>query len=283
MAMTDDNFESDKPDAPYIAKRISPAVRAAKIAVVWAVPLSLIVLFIQTASPLDSWVKLTWLPVLTVVWAIWYSRKLFALSEVRVLNTVKTRIKPANTLRKLSYASILAAVGCLLIGYSQRNSEVTSYYPYYLALAIFTGYIIVLVVPQYTEAFTPAAKEEYARLQQEKQSAMLRKDLLSRNRSTKLDDLVGVLWTRWYVRYIFGALLFWAAAELCATSNTNDWPAPALLVLSALACMKEVALWAIGLAVCGAIAWATIGALAAIPVGAAIIIGALIIADSRNR
>lgn len=280
-------LESAPPDAPYVVTRVAPWVRLIKMVAPWVLPLGLSILMWQTAGPDESWSKLIWLPALTFLWAAWYVQKAYATTEIRALHTIRKRIKPTGVLAKMGYATVLLVIVCLLVRHSFHDvpgGAASS--SFVLPILAYVGYLVMLFMPQYSETFTPAAKNEFARKKHQAATEQIQQDSLRKVQQQKrmhFDDVLENVWSRWYIRYGVGALLLWFAVEMLTTSATGAWGMPLLIGLCGIGCMKELALWAVGLAICGGLAYAAIGALAAIPVGAAIIIGALIIANSRSR
>lgn len=275
------------PDAPYVVTRVAPWVRLIKMVAPWVLPLGLSILMWQTAGPDESWSKLIWLPALTFLWAAWYVQKAYATTEIRALHTIRKRIKPTGVLRKIGYATVLLFVACLLIGYSYRDSPGGAPNSTFVwTIFAYVGYLVMLFMPQYSETYSQAAKAEFVKQKHQEAAEQIQQDSLRRlqqQKRTRFDDVFKNLWDQWYVRYSVGALMMWFAIDMWATSAKGAWEMPLLIGLCGIGCMKELALWLVGLVLCGGLAYAAIGALAAIPVGAAIIIGALIIANSRSR
>jgi hypothetical protein len=275
MELTDeqqiDATDGDMGEA-YVVKRVSPWLKLLKIVGALCAPL-----LFALALP-DSDTAKVWLPPLAFVAAVWYGRKVYSVSEIRVLKTTKVRILAKNLKSKLWYATTALAVVCLAIAYAQRSEtdDWVRYLRFGVAVGVYLCYLVVLLTPQYSETYSLAAKVEYARLEQEKAAA---EDL----KWSRINAVFAGIWSLWYVRYALGILLFWATVEM--------WPSPAkyagatsvLLALFGLFCVKELTKWVIGAALVGGLAYAAIGAIAAIPVSAAIIIGALIIASSRSK
>jgi hypothetical protein len=88
---------------------------------------------------------------------------------------------------------------------------------------------------------------------------------------------------RWYFRYGVGTLFLLISFSMATSGVKDPLPATIFFGILGLICMKEVALWCIGLSILGGIAWFIIGAIAAIPISIAIIIGAYIIANSFEK
>jgi hypothetical protein len=268
---------------PYVIRRVSSRTKAVKIAAAWSVPLLLAIVFSRTATANDRLAQLTWLPLFALGLAIWYTRKVWSAAPVRVLATVKHPIKAIAPVKKVVNSTVLLSIVCVLLAYAERHAtDSTAYFVFGWPIALYLGYLVMLFRPQYSEAYTPAAKEEYARLEQEKAVAKQ----LEENKNyqpTWMNVLAADLWSLWYVRYFIGALLILGAVELGSAGGKDSWILVSLVGICGLACMKEIVLWGIGLAVCGGLLYAAVGALAGIPISVAIIIGALIIANSRNR
>lgn len=96
---------------------------------------------------------------------------------------------------------------------------------------------------------------------------------------------VEALWARWPVRYALGALLFYIAYDVAQNDPMpkNGWVVVLGLSIWAMAVMKEIFVWIIGAAIVGGIGYAIFGAISALPVSVAIVIGALIIANGIKR
>lgn len=84
------------------------------------------------------------------------------------------------------------------------------------------------------------------------------------------------------MRYSAAGLLLWFA-YLIAQHEKPLWVAVGMLALAAVWCAREVAVWIAGLAAVVGIGWLLIAGLAALPISAAIIVGALIIAGSLRK
>ena len=143
---------------------------------------------------------------------------------------------------------------CALLVYGERlNPAANLYLVLWWPFMIYVAYLIMLFRPQYSETYTPAAKAEFARLTYAKASALQRKQD-QEHHWTWVDNLAEDLWGRWYARYALGVLLLWVAFELGSSGGKNGWILAVLVGISGLACIKEIALWGIGLAVCGGLA-----------------------------
>jgi len=86
------------------------------------------------------------------------------------------------------------------------------------------------------------------------------------------------------VRYPIAVLLLYGAYYFGVESTSKDtgWAAAGCLLIAGL-CARELSKWILGIALFGAIAWAVIAGISALPVSAAIIVGALIIADAMKK
>ncbi|NEX63352.1 hypothetical protein [Noviherbaspirillum galbum] len=104
----------------------------------------------------------------------------------------------------------------------------------------------------------------------------LKNEAASRAAQEKIDKI----FEAWYVRYPLGFFLIYLAWY--TADSGAKWYVPVGAVVMALACMHEVFWVLLIVAIFGGIVWAAFGAISGLPVSVAIIIGALIIANSRK-
>lgn len=86
------------------------------------------------------------------------------------------------------------------------------------------------------------------------------------------------------VRYPIAALLLYGTYYFGVESTDKNagWEAAACLLIAGV-CARELSKWILGIAFFGAVAWAVISGISALPVSAAIIFGALIIASAMKK
>lgn len=267
--------------AAYEVRPVPRALRAAKIAAAATIPLALLALSASTEDGQQVSMTLVWLILLTFVGAVWYSRRVWHRDTVTVLSAKRYRIKPRFVLARVGWGSLVLAVALILVDYSQRNDQERVITAYVLPSAAYGLYLVLLFWPQYSVVLTPAAKDESARLKLAAETAAWNKAGKPQEPSW-ISNLAAELWTRWYTRYAVGALLIWLSITLFSDAGRDAWIVGLTVLAAGLWCMREVALWAIGLAIAGGLLYLAVGAIAGIPVSVAIIIGALIIANSRK-
>ncbi|WP_036171644.1 hypothetical protein [Massilia sp. 9096] len=267
--------------AAYVVKPILFRVKFAKILAALCVPLGLGFAFILPAADSDTALKQTIVPLIALAFALRYSAQVWYRDSVTVLAATRHRIKPENLIHKISVATSLLVLALMLVAGSQSgdsNHDVTSYV---LTVSVYALYLAFLFWPQYQDVLTPAAKDEYARVKFAE--AQAKQQQATRAEPTFADAAAVKIWSTWYARYTLGALLFWLAYAIATGGDRNAWMLATTAAVGGLICMKELALWAIGLGILGGLAYLAFGAIAGLPVSVAIIIGALIIANSRKK
>lgn len=96
----------------------------------------------------------------------------------------------------------------------------------------------------------------------------------------ELDKLITHVNNSPMLRYLLAAFCVGGAVYFGSLEHRNAWILVAASILFAVVLARELILWAVGAAIVCSIAWAIIAGLSALPLSAAIIIGALIIANS---
>ena len=127
-----------------------------------------------------------------------------------------------------------------------------------------------------SEAAKAKVQAEQARKQAEKQA----EDAANAASQTVIDELM----EKPLVRYIIAAALAYGAYYFGAesTSKNAGWAAAGCIALAAIFA-RELSKWILGLSLVGLIAWAVIAGISALPISAAIIVGAIIIASAVNK
>ncbi|HKT98058.1 MAG TPA: hypothetical protein VJS30_16260 [Paraburkholderia sp.] len=178
--------------------------------------------------------------------------------------------------RRLAILAIWWLVGAAVVAiiwHAQPQGEPFARYWWqaWPAIPLFViGFCLYLV--RYTTVLSPGANEAMKRDEAAKRSVQAAQ-------SAKTDKQLESP----FVRYPAAALLLYGAYFLATQANVQHagWFA-ALAVLYAAILARELTGALILAAIVGGIAWAAAGMLAGIPTGAAIIIGALIIANSKR-
>jgi len=135
-----------------------------------------------------------------------------------------------------------------------------------LFVVIWAVYLGMLSVPQKSSKYTRAAMDELARINATKYER-------AGQQGVREAELLG----RWWVRYPLGVAVMWGGMWF-ADQRSDNWLIPLAASLFALVLMREIFF---AVLLCG-LAYAFLGALASLPVSAAIIMGALIIANGRK-
>jgi hypothetical protein len=265
--------------AAYAVKPISFRVKVAKIAAALCVPFGLAAAFILPETDSQIALRQSILPLIALAFALRYSLQVWHRDGVTALATTRHRIKPENLMHKILTASSVF-VFVLILGIASCSNDAThDITPVVLTIGAYSLYLAFLLWPQYREVLTPAAKEEYARMkfQRTKQQQARKAEPMW------IDGVAAKILATWYGRYTLGALLFWFAYAVANEGGRDAWILAATVAIGGLVCMKELALWVIGLGVVGGLLYLAFGAIAGIPVSVAIIIGALIIASARKN
>ena len=254
-----------------------------KIGMAWVVPVFFFVIACYAwVTQSDTSLKLWSLPLGLGALALYYSVAILRAQPTRRLATVKHRIYPTDLRKKTVRSSLACLSVALIVVFANRDGTLSgTALGLVVPSAIFAVYLFLLFQPQYTEVFTPAAKEEYARLQHAKSAGLLPASAAETFMKRAINIAQG-LWTIWLVRYGVGALFLTFAFKIATGYGTDSWILAVGPALVGLAFMKELAAWVIGIVVVGGILYTIVGVLAAVPIGLAIIIGATIIASSRK-
>jgi hypothetical protein len=254
-----------------------------RITAVLAVPLALSIVVVIAVSSGHVNLGPDIVVCMLLAIALWYSYQVWQKGSVEVLDTVRSRVYPVSAPKKVTLATIAFVAASALLLYDGTGSTFADfkYSVLILSLAPYLGYLAFLFFPQYSEAYTDTAKAEFARLKMAEAIAEQERQQKGARR-TWFDDVAENLWARWYIRYSCGIALLWASAA-CAKAEKGSIVLAILLALNSLYCLKEVAAVVLGLSIAGGLLYALFGVVAGIPVSVAIIIGALIIANSRNR
>jgi hypothetical protein len=266
--------------AAYVIKPIPLTVKLAKILAALSVPLGLGLAFILPAADSDTALKQAIVPLIALAFALRYSMRVWYRDSITVLAAVRHRIRPENLTNKIAIATSLLVLALMLVAGNQSGDTAHEIAPFAWTGALYFLYIAFLVWPQYQVVLTPAAKEEYARLKYAEEQA---KQQLAEVKRTWVDNVAERIWSTWYARYTLGALLFWLAWAIIKGDSKNSWMLATTVTIGGLICMKELAFWVIGLSIVGGGLYFAFGAIAGLPVSVAIIIGALIIANSRKN
>jgi hypothetical protein len=179
--------------------------------------------------------------------------------------------------RRLAILSIWWLVGAVVVAVvwqaqPQGKPFSTYWWQAWPAIPVFIiGFCLYLV--RYTTGLSPEAREAMKRDDAAKRSVQAARSAASDKRLESP-----------FVRYPATALVLYGAYYLAAQANLrhSEWLAAAAVVVAATLAREltgALLLAAIG----GGIVWALAGMFAGVPVGAAIIIGALIIANSNKK
>jgi hypothetical protein len=268
--------------AAYAVKPISLRVKVAKIAAALCVPFGLAAAFILPETDSEIALKQSLIPLIALAFALRYASKVWYRDSVTALATVRHRIKPENIMHKVLMATSVFVFMLIVVIANQSSDAGHDVTPFVLTIGPYLLYLAFLLWPQYREVLTPAAKEEYARMKFAEEQTK-RQQQAKKADPTWIDDVAAKVLATWYGRYTVGALLFWLAYAVAQQGSRNAWLLAGTAAIGGLVCMKELALWVIGLGIVGGLLYLAFGAIAGIPVSVAIIIGALIIAGARKN
>lgn len=222
-----------------------------------------------------------WLLVIVAV-GIWRCRYWMKLQEVRRFAMVTVSLGTKQRMRKASAFWLLGFGGLALIWpmqyhYDQLGEHWLSGLPFLLIGAVGT---FIFMYARTKKRLTPEAAKLKAHFEAQDahagQASSPKVDAIS----SKVEALIDLA----LVRYPVAALVLWFAYYVSQEwTDRRSW----IVVLAAVCCSlwlaRELFGWVLGLAVVGGIAWALFAGIAALPVSAAIVIGALIIASALKK
>lgn len=248
----------------------------------FAVPIILIATSIAVAGLYDHYQKQTLLPfgfawLALVAVGGWISRAILINDVRREFATVAIEV-PASVRRNRALVAtgiFLAFIAALVFGapFGEDPQGVSLF----LILPVVLAYAWALwVTSRYrtTSQLTKAALIEMQRVSTSTTPA----------EPSKAEVLLERLAAIWWVRYLVGIGLLIGAYTFAVegSGKKNDVIIAIALAVWGTYCMREVFGWLLGAVVVGGIFYAIAGALAGIPVSLAIIIGAIIIANSKK-
>lgn len=198
----------------------------------------------------------------------------FGIKEVRVYATTVVRYTHAERLQR-SYKWFLLGVAMVAVpwGMQSANNQLAEYWWYTWPALLPLG-LALRTYLQRSEAVLSGAGQ-YARAQDDERRKGIREARNAR---------VGELLESGPMRYLGAAICAYLSYELATDTKTpnSGWAALGLLAI-AFVLARELGMWLLGIALFVGIAWALIAGISALPVSAAIIIGALIIAGSISK
>jgi hypothetical protein len=193
-------------------------------------------------------------------------------STTRVLYTSTQRIK-----RALKWWSAAAAIGALIWWVQPEGARFTDYWWYaWPALPVFiVG--IGLYLLKGDAVLTPDATKAKVHVDGIEKQAKLERQA---DQSAWIDAFVQSPLVRYPLAglFVYGAYYFGMASEI----KNGGWFAAGALVLAAIFA-RELSRWLLFIAFAGAVIWTVIAGISALPVSAAIIVGALIIAGALKK
>ena len=276
MDQSESAAESDNIGEIYSYHKVSLWYRLA-----FAGPITLIAAAISVAGLHEHYERGTLLPF-GFLWLVlaaiggWISRAICIKDVRREFATVATEV-PASWRRNrtlLATAIFAVFLGALL--FSQPFAEVPMIVTQYCILPAVAAYLCAvwaIARHRMTTHHTKAAIIEMRQIRTNQAPA----------KPSKAEAWLEHVAAIWWVRYLFGLCLLIGAVMFAAEATGRNGIMGALaLGLWGTYCMREVFGWLLGAVVFGGIFYAVAGAVAAIPVSLAIIIGAIIIANSRN-
>ena len=253
----------------------------AGIAAVIAAALSGWLTWVQVQNGIFGQAESLWLVVIIAVgaWRWWHW---MALREVRRFATVTVTLGAKERMRKAFAFWLLGFGGIAVIWpmqyhFDQLGEHWLAGVPFLLLGLVGT---FIFTYARTEKRLTPEAAKLKAHFEaqdaQAGQASSPKVDAIS----AKVEALIDLP----LVRYPLAALVLWFAYYVSQEwTDRRSW----IIVLAAACCglclARELFGWVLGLAVVGGIAWALFAGVAALPVSAAIVIGALIIASAMRK
>ena len=256
----------------------------AGIAAAIAIGLSGWLAWVQVQNGIFGQAESLWLLVIIAVGA-WRWRHWMALREVRRFATVTVALGTKERMRKAFAFWLLGFGGIAVIWpmqyhFDQLGEHWLAGIPFLLLGLVGT---FIFMYAKTETRLTPEAAKMKAFI--EAQDAEARQAQLARQApSPKVDAAVRraeVLIEKPLIRYLLAALLLVLAYYIVQEwTNRAVWIVVAGCVIWALILARELFTSVFGIAVIGGIAWAIFAGVAALPISAAIVLGALIIASA---
>jgi len=199
----------------------------------------------------------------------------FGIRQRRVFDTIEVRYSPAQRLKRGSrwFVFGLAAVG-LIWGVQLSNDQFATYWwyawPALLPLMVGLG----LYMLRKERVLSAAGKQARTELE----GAHARANL-ERQAETK------AVWGSGPARYVMAAAALYGSYYFAfedRSDKNSDWLSVGLLIL-AMVLARELGLWVLGIGVLCLVGWAVFAGLAALPLSAAVILGAIIIALAVSK
>jgi hypothetical protein len=252
-----------------------------------AVPLASFAVAISLSGMAQAWRENSWLP-LGWAWPLWMAVGLplawgiYKHDTKKEYATVRAPVPPLVRQHRYVIATgvaLLFLIPLLLSEQFSRNPVdvfLTCICP--LALA-YVGAVVTTMRHTTTKVFTRLAV-----IAMQEERANLERASATPAKPSKAELLLERVAAIWWVRYLFGLILL-AGAYVFAMEGSGR--KETVIIAVALGCwgaycMREVFAWLVGAAIVGGIIYAIAGAVAGIPVSVAIIIGAIIIANSKK-
>lgn len=259
---------------------MSPRYRLvrASIAMILAIGLSGSLVWTQIANRAFDQAATVWAAIIFAI-GCWRARYWLTRATVRrfesevIVLTVKERVRKAWLMWLLGFG------GALLIWTIQYlENDLQQYWKNGLPFVVlgFVG-VFVFVFARKERRLTHAANR-------------IKEDMEARHAQMHppLADVVATQVSRVadipIVRYPLSIVLFWFAFYVSQEwTQRNSWLVVMASICGALWCARELAIWLIGAGIFFGLAWAFFSGISMLPVSAAIVIGALIIASALER
>lgn len=253
----------------------------AVIAAVIAVALGGWLVWIQVHNGIFGQVESAWLLVIIAV-GVWRWRYWMTLKEVRRFATVTVALGARERMRKALAFWLLGFGGVAVIWPMQYHFDLLGEFwlagvPF-LLIGIVGTFIFMYartekrLTPEATKLKTHFAAQDV----QSGQASWQKVDAIF----AKVEVLINLP----LVRYPLAASVLWFAYYVSQEwTDRRSWIVVVASMCWGLWLARELFVWILGAAVVGGIAWAIFAGVAALPVSAAIVIGALIIASSLKK
>ena len=219
-----------------------------------------------------------WFGIVPISIGLAIASRAYRKSTVRRFSTVRVRYTGTQRVKRAGMWWCWATAVAALIWWVQpEGARFTDYWWYAWPALPFLLVGIGLYLLKGDAVLSPAATKAKVHCDSMQQQAKL-------ERRAKQSASADAFFQLALVRYPLAGLFLYGAYYFGAVSGVKNsgWLALAAIVLAAILA-KELSRWILFLAFAGAIIWAVVAGISALPVSAAIIVGALIIASAIKK